>query len=295
MAEKTENKKSKVNAKQIYLLIILGIVLIAILFGVLVIKPLLTEISDKQGQVQTLTDQYDGLVLQSQGYGASLSKYNSTKEKFVNQTDELFDLMYSDDVDKDILTPTVKSFGFEVNSVDISDLNVFKIDSSGTITTESITYKAAIEYSEVEPEEETEAETAAAVAEEETSDGITYGEASENLAGNEAIAETENTVINTGEYYYSLTYSLTGSYPNIVKLVKEISSDVAMSIESLSFQSVSDDSTQIEGDYSVTIVINLYMYEDPSTGVNDPVVEEDTSLESTDTSGEGSSEVTESE
>ena len=165
------------------------------------------------------------------------------------------------------------------------------VDSQGIVSTETITYKEAVEQSDYVPQDETEAETAPLATEAETSDGVTYGEASENLAGNDAIAETENTITNTGEYYYSLTYSLTGKYPDIVKLVKEISSDVSMSVESLTFQSVSDDNTKIEGDYSVTIVINLYMYEDPTTGINDPVDEEAAS-ESETKAGEGSTEIT---
>lgn len=287
MAENNEKKKSKVNKKQMYLLMGVLVLLLIILFVMFVIRPMLESISEKESQVQTLSDEYDGLVLKSQKYAASLSKYNTTKSKFLNQTDELFDLMYSDDADKNVLTPRVKQLGFTVNSVDISDLNVFMVDSQGTVSTDTITYKEAIEQSDVVPQDETEAETAPLATEAETSDGVTYGEASENLAGNDAIAETENTITNTGEYYYSLTYSLTGKYPDIVKLVKEISSDVAMSVESLTFQSVSDDNTKIEGDYSVTIVINLYMYEDPTTGINDPVDEETTSEET-----EGSSEIT---
>lgn len=287
MAENNEKKKSKVNKKQMYLLTGVLVLLLIILFVMFVIRPMLESISEKESQVQTLSDEYDGLVMKSQKYSSSLSKYNTTKSKFLNQTDELFDLMYSDDADKNVLTPRVKQLGFTVNSVDISDLNVFMIDSQGTVSTDTITYKEAIEQSDVVPQDETEAETAPLATEAETSDGVTYGEASENLAGNDAIAETENVITNTGEYYYSLTYSLTGKYPDIVKLVKEISSDVAMSVESLTFQSVSDDNTKIEGNYSVTIVINLYMYEDPTTGINDPVDEETTSEET-----EGSSEIT---
>lgn len=287
MVENNEKKNSKVNKKQMYLLMGVLVVLLVVVFIMFVIKPILKRISEKEVQVQTLSDEYDGLVMKSQKYSSSLSKYNTTKSKFLNQTDELFDLMYSDDADKNVLTPRVKQLGFTVNSVDISDLNVFMIDSQGTVSTDTITYKEAIEQSDVVPQDETEAETAPLATEAETSDGVTYGEASENLAGNDAIAETENVITNTGEYYYSLTYSLTGKYPDIVKLVKEISSDVAMSVESLTFQSVSDDNTKIEGDYSVTIVINLYMYEDPTTGINDPVDEETTSEET-----EGSSEIT---
>lgn len=291
MVENNEKKNSKVNKKQMYLLVGVLVVLLVVVFIMFVIKPILKRISEKEVQVQTLSDEYDGLVMKSQKYSSSLSKYNTTKSKFLNQTSELFDLMYSDDADKNVLTPRVKQLGFTVNSVDISDLNVFMVDSQGIVSTETITYKEAVEQSDYVPQDETEAETAPLATEAETSDGVTYGEASENLAGNDAIAETENTITNTGEYYYSLTYSLTGKYPDIVKLVKEISSDVSMSVESLTFQSVSDDNTKIEGDYSVTIVINLYMYEDPTTGVNDPVDEEATS-ESETKAGEGSTEIT---
>lgn len=265
----TKKKGGKVTQKQIYLLVGLCIVLVIFLAVQFLIRPMLTTISEDQESVDSLSTKYDSLLQQSQSYGANMTQYNSANTKFTVEKSNLFKLMDSDTVDKTI-TPLIKSMGFEVSSVSITDLNAFFIDDARTLTNSTMKYYEALEYSEVETVEET---TESAILETEADNGdVTYGEAKEALENDGSSGEAaESKTYNTGEYYYSLTYSLTGSYADIVTLVHNITRDVALSIESLSFQSVSDETTEIQGDYTVNVVINVYMYEDPSTGVNDEV------------------------
>lgn len=269
LEEKNTNKKEKKKAsqKQVVILIVVLIVLVVFVVIQFLIRPMLSTIEEDEIQVQELNDKYDGLLLQSQEYNKNLIAYNSANNHFVTEKEKLFDIMDTDTVAKKI-TPKIKEIGFEVSSLNITDLNAFFVDTSGVLTNQTMKYYEVLEYSEVEPTEE---ETIPVETMETAADDgdITYGEAKEQLEGNEAVAETEPVIYNTGEYYYGLSYSLTGSYAEIVKLVKEISKNVAMSIESLSFQSVAGETSEIEGDYTVSVVINVYMYEDPSTGIDD--------------------------
>lgn len=289
VAEKKKSSFGNIPKKQIYLLIAVLVIAVFLAIGMLVIKPLVEKAQDQTEQKAELESQIDDLQMQAQQYNARSRENQDAKSKYVSETSKLFPLMDAATVDKTI-TPKIKSLGIDIQSLQITGLTTFFTDSQGNLLTSdsndngTMTYNQVLEYG---AEDATEATTQAITeAASSSGGGVTYGEASEAIAGeSDATAATQE--INSGEYYYSMNYSLVGDYSQIVNLLDNISKDVAMQIESIDFQTGSDNggsavaaatdasgnqitepsTSPLNGKYTINIVINVYMYDNPEEGV----------------------------
>ena len=64
---------TEITRKQAVLLSVLGVVLVVVLFVQLLIRPLMTKVSEAKEQLEVLNQQYSDLLLQSQSYDQNIA------------------------------------------------------------------------------------------------------------------------------------------------------------------------------------------------------------------------------
>ncbi|MGN0631866.1 MAG: hypothetical protein ACI4JN_11110 [Ruminococcus sp.] len=233
----------EVTKKQAILLAVLGAVLLVMCYVQFLIRPVLSDISESKAQVEQLQQEYDNLVMQGQSYDQNVSSMQEWSDANKIETNKLYPLSEPQRIDN-IITRVAAMFDANIKSLSISSLNQYYIDGEGNLTTAD---PAIVEAS----------------------------------MGGDTAAEMEASAYTaTGEYRRDFTYSLEGSYEDMVQLLNFVNNVSFLGITNFTFSSIetppsavlpadNDGTVQMpeesgfSDNYSFTITITAYMYSDP--------------------------------
>lgn len=231
---------TEITRKQAIMLSVLGVVLVVICFVQFLIRPMLTTASETKEQIETLTQQYEALVQQSQSYDQNVQSLEAWKEKNSEETVRLFPLSDCERIDR-FLNFVMNECGVKVTSLSIGETMEYFVDGEGNLITAN-------------------PDTVASAAE-------NPGAAAEGDAA--AASYTA-----TGEYRCDFTYSMEGNYEDMVQMLNFVNRVSFLGITSYSFNNIDDPNAVIDESnpqdekkfadyYSFTMTITAYMYESP--------------------------------
>jgi hypothetical protein len=251
---------TEITRKQAILLGVLGVLLVVVLFVQLLIRPTLSTISETKEQIETLNDQYQTLLQQSESYDQNIASLQGWEEKNEVETERLFPLCDTDRIDR-FLTFVMNECGVGVNSLSIGGVVEYYIDGEGNLITAD---PNSVDTSASDSEEGGSSYTA------------------------------------TGEYRCDFTYSMEGNYEDMLQMLNFVNRVQFLGISSFSFNSIEapataeelengteeEDDNQVDDWYSFTMTITAYMYKSPLQ--TEQVEEEDTEEAETETAEEES-------
>lgn len=259
----------EVTKKQAILLAVLGAVLIIVCYVQLLIRPVMNDISESKAQVEQLQKEYDNLVMQGQSYDQNVSSLQGWSDANKAETNKLYPLSEPQRIDN-IITRVAAMFDANIKSLSISSLNQYYVDGEGNLTT-------------ADPE---------------------IVEAS--LGGDTPAEIDVSAYTATGEYRRDFTYSIEGSYENMVQLLNFVNNVSFLGISNFTFSTVDEPRSAVSApdndgtfqipeipgfsdNYSFSITITAYMYSDPIKSIESDETEGTEPAEdgSIPTSGEG--------
>lgn len=230
---------TEITKKQAILLSILGIVLVMICFVQFLIRPLLTRSTEAKEQIETLNQEYQVLVQQSESYDQNVQALEEWNEKNSEETTRLFPLSNPQRVDR-VLTFVMNECGVQVQTLSIGQLLQYYVDGEGNLVAED---PSAVEAA---------AQNAEAASEE---------------------AAAAATYTATGEYRCDFTYTMQGTYDDMRQMMRFINNVSFLGLSSYSFNSMEDPNIvleegqereeKLEDWYSFTMTISAYMYKSP--------------------------------
>ncbi len=243
---------TEITRRQAIMLIVLGVVLVLVIYVQALVRPALSTISETKDQIETLEEEYNSLVQQSQSYELNLEALEGWISSNEMETRRLYPLGDAWRVDR-FLSIVIRECGVTIDGLVISDAQEYFIDGEGNLVP-------------ADPDLlEESAETAAATGSEDTTAGYTA----------------------TGEYREDFTYTMQGDYESMVQLLNFIDNLSFLGLSSYNYQSVEvvnysedgeEEDSGVQDWYSFTITITAYMYSDPLA--SDEEAETDTAEES---------------
>lgn len=237
---------TNITAKQIVTLVILVAVLVLVVAGQYLIRPLLTKAGELNGKSDKMDNQYQYMQNQALIYEVDKQDYQNLMDQINEEKKNLLPVMKSSQLDK-IVTDLVLSSGLTINSLNIGESNTYKVrlpylpaQSTGSKTADSDKSDSGDEkdINGMAPPDE------------------------EKYPGAEIVTDNDGQFFleyNTGEYSVELCYELTGKYDNILKLINKISENNSMSIGGINFENSEALSDQCM--YKTVISVIVYMYD----------------------------------
>jgi hypothetical protein len=208
----------------------------------LLVRPVLSDISESQEQLDSLTQEYETLVQQSNSYDQNMAVLEDWEEKNQTATKRLYPLSSPERIDH-FLTCVMGECGVTVKSLSISDVQQYYVDAENQLIL-------------ADPELVAEAQT-----------------------GTTAEDVEQSAYTATGEYRRDFAYTIEGSYANMVQMLQFVSDIDFLGVSDFSFSSISETGQTALGDsYTFTLTITTYMYHDPLQSTQSEEEEEDTSL-----------------
>lgn len=234
---------TEITKKQAILLTVLGVVLVLVLFVQFLFRPTLKSISATKEEMETVQQQYNDLVQQSESYDMNMKALEDWRTANAEKTNLLYPLSKPERIDN-FLNFVIHACGATIDSYSVSDTLQYYIDGESNLVLTDLT-----------AQEGTEDAAAAAAA-----------------AGGENAAQAYTP---TGEYRADFTYTMTGDYESMIRLLQFVDRISFLGLTSHSMSSIPltimDDPDTEENEsavvfadqYTYTMTISAYMYQDP--------------------------------
>lgn len=232
---------TEITKKQAILLTILGIVLVVVLYVQLLIRPTLSGVSETKEKIQTLNEQYQSLLQQSESYDQNLEALEGWREANSEETNRLYPLSKPERIDN-FLNFVIGECGATITSLTVMDAMQYYVDGENNLV-----------LADPDAVDGTDAADAAA------------GTQTANEGDAAATGENETAAyVATGEYRMDFTYTMTGNYEDMNQLLKFVDRVSFLGLTSYSFNSIPEEETgAFVDEYTFTMTISAYMYKDP--------------------------------
>lgn len=232
----------EVTPRQALLLAILGVALVVIIFGQLLIRPVLADIKESKATVSEAEAELEDLKEQAAAYETNLELLEKWREDNSKESNQLLPRSDQTRIDR-LLTFVMNEISVKVTKLDASGEVAYYVDGGNNIV-------------EADPKL-----VAAA------------------LAGDEAAASNASTdgsdvtsYVKTGEYRNDFTYTMQGTYEQMVHMIGFVNSVPYLGLNDFTIESITEDEQNLsaqepykpmEDYYEFTMKISAYMYEDP--------------------------------
>lgn len=170
---------TEITKKQAIMLVMLGIILVLVVYVQLLIRPALSDASEKREEAVALQQQYETLLQQSESYEQNLQSLEAWNKENQGKTELLYPLSETYRIDR-FLNFVIRECGASIISLSITDTQQYYVDGEGAIAL------AAVDLLETENQESADS----------TSEGSGYTA--------------------TGEYRADFSYTVEGSYSDLL-------------------------------------------------------------------------------
>ena len=231
-----------VTTRQITTLVVLVFILIIVIAVQYFFRPLIKQKNELSEQIESMQSEYDDIQMNDSCYEADAFAYQKNKKSLEDQRMQLLPLMKSNELDK-MITKIFIENGLVIESLEISQI---KGD------TVSIPYKNTDKDSGEDSDDN-----------ENISDKTdNQYDLSEYPDGAGVLTDQNEKVMleyKTGEYSCQLRYTVSGTYKNIIDLVKQIRTYNSLQISSFYF--INNDAVSADCIYQADIGVTAYMYD----------------------------------
>lgn len=123
---------TEITKKQAIMLVMLGIILVLVVYVQLLIRPALSDASEKCEEAVALQQQYETLLQQSESYEQNLQSLEAWNKENQGKTELLYPLSETYRIDR-FLNFVIRECGASIISLSITDTQQYYVDGEGAI------------------------------------------------------------------------------------------------------------------------------------------------------------------